>query len=132
MSRSILMRADDLVGHEDRPKAGIGEDLGFAELGHRDADGAGVELHPRDLRALGRLEMRPERDPGPFELSHHRGDVVFDRVEVEEEAGGVEVVGVHVADCAALRDCRLSDSPGSRSTLPRTSPVSTLVRGAWG
>ena len=57
-----LPLADDRIADQDVVDAGVGHDLGLAELRHLHAGRAGLELDARDLRQLVRLRVRPQRD----------------------------------------------------------------------
>jgi hypothetical protein len=86
-----LDRADDLVGDQDVADAGGGEDLGLAELGAGDADGAGGELAVGDGRALVALRVGALGNATGGELAGDAGDVAVHGVEVDEERRSVEV-----------------------------------------
>ena len=94
--------ADNLVRHEDRAEARIGEDFGLSQLGDGDADRSGCELTTRDLGGLWRLEVGPELRGSAREEGGHRRDVPLHDVEVEEEAGRVEVADFHAGESTPL------------------------------
>ena len=56
----------------------------------RHPDGAGIELHLRNLWDLVRLHVRPELDTPRATLLLHPRDVALEHVQIDMEGGGVE------------------------------------------
>ncbi len=90
-----LDAADDLVRHQDRPEPGIRQDFGLTQLRHCDADGTRFELAARHFRGLRRLEVRAQLSRLVCEKGGHLRDVRFNDVQVEEEAGRIQVGDLH-------------------------------------
>ena len=86
-----LRRTDDEMSDQDIVDPGRGHDLGLGDLGHGDADRAGLAEQVRDRRALERLRMRPPAHLPGSEVIGHLPDVEVQVVEVEPERGGVQV-----------------------------------------
>ena len=91
-----LAFADHRRGDQDVVDSGGGHDLGLAQLGAADADGAGGDLAARDLRRFMGLGVGPvghARFPGHV---LHAGDIAGKRVLVDHQDGGVELGDLHV------------------------------------
>ena len=82
--------ADDLVGDEDVPDAGLDKHLGLPYLGAGNALGPCRELLVGDGRALVRLEMRAQARGLAFEERLHAGDIGLEGVEVDYESRRVD------------------------------------------
>ena len=85
-----LDRSHDLVGDQDVANARGGHHLGLAQLRARDADRAGGDLHPRNLRRLVRLRMRPPRDAMRAAGGDDPRDVGLHDVEIDQQRRGVQ------------------------------------------
>ena len=123
-----LRGADDLVGDEHVAHAGGDERLRLADLLAADADGAALELRERDLRALVRLRVRAQRDAGAAHRVRHQVEVALERVEVDDERRGVDVVdgiagcgqeGLHDADRNPRTRHRTTHRRGARASPRR-------------
>jgi hypothetical protein len=90
-----LPAADDRIGDPHVLDAGVREDLRLAELGHRQAGGACLELQPRDLGHLVGLGVRPQRDPAGSRACRHRRDVAAHHARVDDEGRRVAPVQGH-------------------------------------
>ena len=82
---------DHLVGHENRPEPRVCKHFCFAQLGDGDADCARGELTARDLWRLRRLKVGAQLPCLPGDERLHLRDVVVHGVDVEQEAGCVEI-----------------------------------------
>ena len=78
------------VGEPDVADAGVGKDLGFAELRATDADGALRDLQPRDFDGLVGLRVRAEPLAGGPCGRLHPLDVALGSRPVDEHAGRAE------------------------------------------
>ena len=58
----MLDRPNQRIRHQDLAAAGLNEDFRLAELGHGQADGAGLELHLADLWRFVRFGMGTQAD----------------------------------------------------------------------
>ncbi len=87
-----LPLADDLVGDEHVANAGGDEGLGLADFLAADADRAALDLGMRDVRALVRLRVRAQRNAGAAHGVRHQVEVALERVQVDDERRGVDVV----------------------------------------
>ena len=73
-----------------------GQYFGFTQLGHRDSDRAGAELHSRDFRNLVGLHVRAEIDFPPVALLLHPADVALEDVQIDIEGRCVELQSIHL------------------------------------
>ena len=78
-------------GPEDVVEAGVGEDAGLRQRGHRDPVRSGGALARGDLHALVRLHVRTKPDAECVGASLHAAHVVLEDVEVEDEGRRGEV-----------------------------------------
>ena len=84
-------RSDDLIRHHDVADAAGSHDLGFAELGAGDADGACRDFQMSDRwRFIGFAVRAPVR-PARFDVAGHVGDVALEGIEVDEQRGSIEL-----------------------------------------
>ena len=81
---------DDLVGDQHVADAGVDERRGLVDLLAADADGAVLELQPRDVRALVRLGVRPQREATAAHRAGHQVEVALEGVEVEHQRRRVD------------------------------------------
>ncbi len=105
------------------------ERLGFVDLLAADADRAARDLRLRDVRALVRLRVRPQRDAGAAHGVRHQVEVALEGVEVDDERGRVDVGG-SVADAGGKTlHARIVPRPGVRKR-PTASPY-PLRAASW-
>ena len=90
-----LAAADYFVGNENVMDAGVGHDLGLSDFGAGDPLCTGCELEVGDGRGFVRLGVRPEVFARRAEVFGELGDVVFERVEIDQEDWGVDGVAGH-------------------------------------
>ena len=97
-----LAAAYYFVGNEDVLDAGVSHDLGLSDLGAGNSLCAGCELEVGDGRGFVRLGVWPEVFARGAEVLGELGDVVFERVEIDQEdrsvdgvAGRADVFGSH-------------------------------------
>src|SRR5207249_8199149 len=82
-------------GDQQSPDAGGGHHFRFAELRAGDAERAGGDLPPRDLRAAVGLRMRPEIFSGTPDVSRHAFEIALEPIEIDQQGRGRNVVAVH-------------------------------------
>ena len=124
-----LAAAHDLVGHEHVVDAGVGHDLGLADLGAGDADGAGLQLHVGDGRGLVRLGVGPQVLARGLEVAGELPDVELQVVEVDQQGGGVDLgdghadvlAGAHHSSRSFLSSKVMSAGPSSTDRSARAS-----------
>jgi hypothetical protein len=85
-----LAGADHFVGDQDVPDARLCHDLGFAQLSARDADGACVQLHPRQHGGLVRL-AGGRSFTGRSRVVRHAPDVALHRLDLEAQCRCVQL-----------------------------------------
>ncbi len=91
-----LLRVADLVRHQHVLDAAAGEDLRLAHLLAADAAGAAkFDLQLRHVHRLVHLAVHAVPHPVGLGVIAHLADVALQRVEVEHEAGGLDVGLVH-------------------------------------
>ena len=120
--------ADQREAQQDVVEPRVGEHLGLAELLARDPSRAGIDLEPRDLRKLVRLDVWPKRDAVLVAVRLHGGDVPLDSVEIGDEHRRLELVEPHhspVGPCAPLRA-----AADARAACSAIQSSSESVRGA--
>jgi hypothetical protein len=110
---------DHLVRHQDVGEPRRGHRLGLGRRRRRHADRAVLELHPRELRALVRLDVRAEASRQLAEALRHERDVAGRRREVQHERRGLQLID-RPADRGAraapsLRDAHRFRAPGRRA-----------------
>ena len=88
-----LVLADRGVGEKHVVEARLGEDLGLADLGERQAACARRALQRRDRGALVGLGVRPQPHSGLARPRGHALDVPLEHVEVDDDSGGCERFG---------------------------------------
>ena len=129
-----LGRVADLVRDQDVLDAGAGEDLGLGDLLAADADGAALlHLQLQHVDRLVHLAVGAVAHVVGAGVVAHLLDVALERVEVEDQAGGLDVLVGHadgggdvVADLELVDvlvlghglPLHLSQGSLSRSTLP--------------
>src|ERR1700676_3226863 len=96
--RSGQFRRNDTDGVQDVAEACREKLLGFLERGHRDAASARIALRLRDLDALRRLHMRPERNAERVHPALHACDVSFHAHPVDQCGGGLDLIKSHDVD----------------------------------
>ena len=94
------------IGQPDVGDARVGEHLGLAELGAADADRAALDLHPRDLRRLVGLGVRPQPHAARVGRRLHPIDVPLEPRRVDEYRW-----------CWKFGDSHWSGAPGRRAAL---------------
>jgi hypothetical protein len=137
----------ELGGDEHVPEARRQHHLGLAELGDAHAHGARVEEAAGDVRRLGGLEVRAQRDAAAEPVGH-APDVGLEDVEVDDDRGGVErlhpradrvahgacsraAASIAAASCAcrgSSRTARSSVSHGSTTAVRIPASRSTIAR----
>jgi GNAT superfamily N-acetyltransferase len=91
-----LGRVADLVGHQHVLDAAAGEDLGLGNLLAADAAGAAqFDLQLGHVDGLVHLAVHPVAHAMGLGVVAHLLDVALQRVEVEDEAGRLDVAFVH-------------------------------------
>ena len=110
-----LGAAQQVEGQEDVAEAGIGHDLGLAQLLAGDADGAELDLAAGELRDLVGLDVRAELQPVRVGISLRAAEIGLDPVEVDEHGRGVEVVDDPGHGGAPLRRSCSHRHPGAAS-----------------
>ena len=91
-SRPIIVGATTGVVTQDAVEPRRGHDLGLAHGGAAQADGARLDLTAGDLRRLVRLDVRPQLAAGVGNGVRHRPQVRLERVQVEEQRGGRQLL----------------------------------------
>jgi hypothetical protein len=94
--------------HVDRGGAwsGVGggeQDLGFARRRALEAANAGLQQQRQHFGDLARLHVGAPAVEPAAEPAFHRREVVADRVEVDQQGRGLQVVDAHRRQCSALR-----------------------------
>jgi hypothetical protein len=85
----------DLGGDQQPADARARHHLGLAELRAGDAERAGGDLTARDLGTLVGLGVGADRLAGAPRVPGHRGEVLLEAVEVEEQRGRRDLVAGH-------------------------------------
>ena len=85
-----LVGSHDLVGDQDVPDAGLGHDLGLAELGAGHADRAGGDRTGDDRRRLVALDMGAPMNTVLAAGGGDTGDIRIEVVEIDEQRRRVE------------------------------------------
>ena len=99
-----LADGQQLVGDEDVVDAAGGQRFGFAHRLHAQADGAGLQLQARELRALVHLGVRAQAQAVARRELDHALQVAVGGVEIDHQRGRVD--GVHaLADQGAQARC---------------------------
>ena len=86
---------DDFVRHEYVRDAAPGQDLGLGHLLHALPDRAARHLQFGDDRRFVGLGMRPQFHPSRCQQRGHMVKVIFERVEIDDQRGGVDLVFAH-------------------------------------
>jgi hypothetical protein len=82
--------SDDLVGEEDIVHPGARHHFGLADLGEREAAGAGRELAAGDLHALVRFAVGAKFDAGVAGVGRPTRDVGVEAVQIDDERRRVQ------------------------------------------
>ena len=90
-----FLASDDLVRDEHVRDPALDHRLGLADLLHAHADGAERDLLQRDDRAFVGLGMRPRPDTGAGDALGQAAQIALERVEIDDEGGGVDLVEGH-------------------------------------
>ncbi len=90
-----FLAPDDLVRDEHVRDPALDHRLGLADLLHAHADGAERDLLQRDDRAFVGLGMRPRPDTGAGDALGQAAQIALERVEIDDEGGGVDLVEGH-------------------------------------
>ncbi len=91
-----LLRRDHLVGDQHVADAGTHQRLGLADLLAADAAGAApLDLHHRDVGRLVGLGVRPVAQAVRLHEAAELLDVALERVEIDHQAGGVDLLDRH-------------------------------------
>ncbi len=110
---------DHLVRHQDVADPRGGHRLCLGRRRRRHADRAVFQLHPCELRALVRLDMRAEASRQLTEALGHERDVASRHREVEHERRGLQLIDrpPDRGACAgpSLRDTHRFRAPGRRA-----------------
>ena len=107
-----LGAAQQIEGQEDVVQAGIGHDLGLAQLLAGDADGTQLDLAAGELRQLVGLDVGTELQPVRVGIILRAAEVGLDPVEVDEHGRGVEVVDHPGHGGAPLRQVMVAPPSG--------------------
>ena len=89
--------------HQDRSDPVVGKHFRFAHLRRADADRSARKLQLRNRRTLVRLGVGPARHFERRQIPAHRGDVLFQLVEIDAQCRGIQVPFRHAGQIAALR-----------------------------
>ena len=90
-----FLAADDLVRDEHVRDPALDHRLGLADLLNAHADGAERDLLQRDDRTFVGLGMRPRPDTGAGDAVGQAAQVALERVEIDDEGRGVDLVEGH-------------------------------------
>ena len=119
-------RADDLIADQDVGDAAPGEHFGLGHLLHAVADRAARHLQPGDDRRLVRLGVRPQFHARRRQQRRHRVEVVFERIEVDDQSRRVDFVFSHAGNGGGrLQHRRAPSGPGAVSAV-------WVVAATWG
>ena len=112
----------DRRGDEKPVESGRGHRLRFAHGSAAQTDGAGFELASCDRSAFVRLHVRPQLAAMSADQLHHRSQVVFEGLGVEQQTRGREPrPGIGRVDQRCVWSQRHRLNPRSSSPLPRTA-----------
>ena len=90
-----FLPADDFVGDEHVRDPAIDHRLGLADLLHAHADRAELDLLQRDDRAFVGLGVRPQPDAGAGDALGQAAQIALERVEIDDQRRGVDLVERH-------------------------------------
>jgi hypothetical protein len=98
-----FLMSDHLVRDQHVGDPAPNHRLGLADLLHAHADGAERDLFQRDDRAFVGLGVRARPDAGAGDAVGQAAQIALERVEIDDEGGGVDLVEGH-ADLGGRAD----------------------------
>src|SRR5579883_1525264 len=125
-------------GDEEVGDAGIGKDVGLAELGHGEPSASRSQLQAPDLWCLVRLAVWTQVHAGLTRDCRHASDIALQAVHVDQQTGRLQIARLHAdagpiasagssAPSTSARRVASSGSSGKRTSSDAMTPCAAIT-----